>query len=44
VIRSELSARLKQLDRIAVWIFDLDLTSAGAGLQLVAKVNAGALE
>src|SRR5258706_8020433 len=34
-----LPGRLEQLDRIAVWIFQLDLLSRRAGLHLVAKMQ-----
>src|SRR5262249_9046714 len=37
--RSRLSRRLKELDRIAVGVFDLDLPAARAGLHLVAEAQ-----
>ena len=43
-VATALPRRLKQLDRIAVRIFDLDLAAAGTGLHLVAKTDAFALE
>jgi hypothetical protein len=39
-----LSRWFKQLDRVAVRVFNLNLTSAGTGFHLVAKAQAGALE
>ena len=39
-----LSRRLEQLDRVPIWVLDLDLFATGPGLHLVAETDAGLLE
>ena len=44
VDQPSLTRRLEELDRVSVWVFQLDLTAGGSGFHLIPKPQIGLLQ